>query len=230
MSVITLIGSMRNFDDFINVGRMMHMNGNIVLLPFKDNEEVIPEKRLKLYDKSIRSMIDMSSAVKVINKDFYIGKSTASEIRYAISKNKEISYTNYESIGGTYDHRLENKVVLCGSGKFKDVFKNVFKFLTINGFIVYTPSIFELQSQNVNFNQEILTSLDIIHESKILDSEYVVIINPDGYIGENTKKELDFAKKNNKKILYIKDPDGNIENEIGVSLLNKVLYLEEDQK
>ena len=36
-------------------------------------------------------------------------------------------------------------------------------------------------------------------------SDIIIIINVDGYIGETTKEEIEYAEKLNKEIIYLKD-------------------------
>lgn len=45
--------------------------------------------------------------------------------------------------------------------------------------------------------------LDDMHKQKIDMADEIFIINVGGYIGENTKKEIEYAKKHSKKISYL---------------------------
>ena len=45
--------------------------------------------------------------------------------------------------------------------------------------------------------------LDEVHKAKIADADIVFIINKDGYIGESTRSEIDWAEELNKKIEYL---------------------------
>ena len=47
---------------------------------------------------------------------------------------------------------------------------------------------------------EILSKL---HFEKIKISDAIYVVNVNGYIGEATKKEIEFAKSLNKEILYL---------------------------
>ena len=45
--------------------------------------------------------------------------------------------------------------------------------------------------------------LDRIHKEKIRMSDAIYVINKDGYIGESTKQEIEFAKEFGKEVLYM---------------------------
>ena len=44
--------------------------------------------------------------------------------------------------------------------------------------------------------------LDKIHRKKIDISDAIYVVNIDGYIGNSTKNEIEYAKKNNKEVIY----------------------------
>ena len=47
--------------------------------------------------------------------------------------------------------------------------------------------------------------LDEMHKQKIDMSDEIYVINVGGYIGESTKSEMEYAKKNGKKISYLEN-------------------------
>lgn len=47
--------------------------------------------------------------------------------------------------------------------------------------------------------------LDNLHRMKIDMSDAIYVINKDGYIGESTYGEIDWAKKHNKEIYFMED-------------------------
>ena len=90
-------------------------------------------------------------------------------------------------------------ITLIGSGKFIDKFKEVAEELTLQGNIVLTPAIFD----NHNFftdpskiTEEEHKIYDEIHEQKMLMSDYVLVVNENGYVGDNTRDEISFCKNN----------------------------------
>ena len=93
--IITLCGSIKFKDEFIGVQEKLTLDGNIVLTPnFFNNikKEDIDEKTKKMLDEMHKQKIDMSDEIYVINVGRYIGESTKSEIEYAKTKGKKISY------------------------------------------------------------------------------------------------------------------------------------------
>ena len=47
--------------------------------------------------------------------------------------------------------------------------------------------------------------LDEMHKQKIDMSDEIYVINVDGYIGESTKNEIQYAKVRGKRISYLED-------------------------
>lgn len=192
---ITLIGSMKFWDTFLETAEKLHREGNIVFLPIKDTSDNISEETMAVYDKLIREMIFSSDEVLVINVNKYIGKSTRSEINYAIENDIPVTYLEDGSLKIT---------TLCGSRKFQREFTEVFRDRTLRGEIVLTPTIFEFTEIQVEKMTEDEHNLqDNIHFTKIDMSDLVFIINPCGYIGEDTRKEIEYAKSIGKKIEYL---------------------------
>ena len=92
------------------------------------------------------------------------------------------------------------KVCLCGSTRFKETFFDVAKEFTLKGYIVTMPMVFIHRGDTVsNLDKDYL---DEVHKAKIADADLIYIINQDGYIGESTKKEIEWAQELNKKIEY----------------------------
>lgn len=90
--IITFCGSSRFRELFHQLASEYTMMGWIVLMPhcYYTNEER-PDLKDLLVDIH-RDMISMSDAILVVNKDGYIGESTANEIKFAQALNKEIRY------------------------------------------------------------------------------------------------------------------------------------------
>lgn len=198
--IVTLIGSMRFWDDILNTADKLEKEGIAVLIPYKSKEEVITPNLKDKLDKTIRLKIDVSNEVLVININDYIGKSVSSEIEYAKSKGIPVKYLV------PHDHKTQI-ITLCGSRRFIDKFKEVENKLTLEGNIVLTPSIFEFTEYEVaSFSDVQHSILDQIHESKILMSDKVLVINEGGYIGENTQQEINFCTVNNIETEFLEEP------------------------
>lgn len=92
-------------------------------------------------------------------------------------------------------------ITLCGSTKFKNEFEKIQKELTLKGNIVISVGCFNHSGDVVTKEQE--NMLKAMHRQKIDMSDEIFVINVDGYIGENTKSEIEYAEKNNKIVNYL---------------------------
>lgn len=96
--VITLCGSTKFKDEFMHVQKELTLAGNIVLsvgvfCHTEENSDEWANNGMKaMLDDMHKKKIDMADEIFVINKNGYIGKSTRSEINYAIATNKRIRY------------------------------------------------------------------------------------------------------------------------------------------
>ncbi len=102
--------------------------------------------------------------------------------------------------GGLYKSKMK-VITLCGSTRFKDDFEQINKELTLQGNIVISVAFFCHSGDVITENQKIL--LDKIHKSKIDIADTVYIINKNGYIGNSTKSEIEYAKSKGKEIIYM---------------------------
>ena len=101
-------------------------------------------------------------------------------------------------------------ITLCGSTKFKEEFMKVQKELTLKGNIVISVGLFGHSGDNEvweNMDEGTLTKtkemLDDMHKRKIDLSDEIFVINVNGYIGESTKSEIEYAKETGKKVNYL---------------------------
>lgn len=94
--VITLCGSTKFKDEFIEMQKILTLQGNIVLtvglFGHSGDNEVWELGVKEKMDDMHKQRIDMSDEIFVINVGGYIGESTKAEIEYARSKGKRIAY------------------------------------------------------------------------------------------------------------------------------------------
>ena len=94
--VITLCGSTKFKDDFLNEQKRLSLAGNIVisvgLFGHSGDNEVWTEGTKEMLDDMHKRKIDMADEIFVINKIGDIGSSTRSEIEYAIKTGKKVNY------------------------------------------------------------------------------------------------------------------------------------------
>ena len=102
------------------------------------------------------------------------------------------------------DNKKYNIITLCGSIKFKDKFIKVQEKLTLEGNIVLTPNFFN-NIKKEEIDEKTKKMLDEMHRQKIDMSDAIFVINVNGYIGESTKNEIEYAKSKNKEILYLEN-------------------------
>ena len=99
-------------------------------------------------------------------------------------------------------------ITLCGSTRFKDLFNEWNTKLTLKGNAVFSCGCWFQQEGDIgknlpNIDLDTKKRLDIIHKFKILRSDAIFVLNKDGYIGESTKSEIDYARKHKKEIMYL---------------------------
>lgn len=95
-------------------------------------------------------------------------------------------------------------ITLCGSTKFQFEFLSVAQKLTLKGNVVLYPAFFS-QSDNIQISDKQKEVLDKVHLKKIDLADEIIVINKYGYIGKSTNKEIEYAKKHNKKVNYLYD-------------------------
>ncbi|MBO7603100.1 MAG: hypothetical protein J6S97_01640 [Bacteroidales bacterium] len=94
--VITLCGSTRFKEQFLEAQKRLTLAGNIVisvgLFGHSGDDEVWTDGIKEMLDDMHKRKIDMADGIYVINVGGYIGQSTRSEIEYARSHGKTIEY------------------------------------------------------------------------------------------------------------------------------------------
>ena len=94
-------------------------------------------------------------------------------------------------------------VTLCGSTKFKEEFIEVQKYLTLAGNIVISVGLFSHSGDNEVWTDNVKEMLDDMHKRKIDMADEIFVINVNGYIGESTQNEIDYAQATGKKVKYL---------------------------
>ena len=98
-------------------------------------------------------------------------------------------------------------ITLCGSTKFKDEFIKAQKELTLKGYIVISPCLFAQSGDKEALNDDIREMLDDMHKRKIDMSDAIMVIDVGDYIGESTKKEIEYAKSQGKFVYFYNHPE-----------------------
>jgi hypothetical protein len=108
--VITLCGSTRFKEAFMEETKRLTLEGNIVIsvgcFGHSGDDEVWTTDTKAMLDDMHKRKIDMADEIFVINKDGYIGASTRSEIMYAESMGKKVRYLEPSAL----DKVIQNKI------------------------------------------------------------------------------------------------------------------------
>jgi len=96
-------------------------------------------------------------------------------------------------------------ICLCGSAKFYKLFEEYNYKFTLEGYIVLSIGYNTKSDKGLEITEEQKKMLDELHKRKIDLADEVFIINKDGYIGESTRSEIEYANKKEKNINYMED-------------------------
>lgn len=88
-------------------------------------------------------------------------------------------------------------VCICGSMRFVAEIRVANRDLTLAGAIVVAP---EEVNQVVSGEQKV--ALDALHRHKIDLADRVLVVNPGGYVGESTRREIDYARATGKPVSF----------------------------
>ena len=88
-------------------------------------------------------------------------------------------------------------VCICGSARFADEMRAANRDLTFAGVIVVAPG---EAGELVTSEQK--TVLDALHLRKIDLADRVLVVNPGGYVGESTSREIDYAQAAGKPVSF----------------------------
>jgi len=97
-------------------------------------------------------------------------------------------------------------VCLCGSTRFKDAFIDAQRRETLAGRIVLSVGLFG-HEEAMDMDGPVKAMLDELHMRKIDMSDEVLILNFGGYIGESTRRELEYARSRGKRVRFL-EPEG----------------------
>ena len=97
-------------------------------------------------------------------------------------------------------------ITLCGSTKFKDAFIEAQKQLTLKGYIVISVGLFGHSGDDEVWNDGVKEMLADMHKRKIDMADEIMVIDVDGYIGESTESEIEYAKSKGKFISFYSNP------------------------
>lgn len=95
-------------------------------------------------------------------------------------------------------------ITVCGSYKFKKEMIEIAEKMTLKGNCIITPNDLTKTDKD-SYTEEEIIMIDKMHKEKIKISDAILVVNVNGYIGNSTKSEIEYAKSLNKEILYYTD-------------------------
>ena len=100
-------------------------------------------------------------------------------------------------------------ITLCGSTRFKDKINEVNANLTMCGNLVISLGVFghtDMPAMDWETDGTSLKiGLDRLHRQKIDLADEVYVVNVGGYVGESTRREIEYATKLGKPVRYLED-------------------------
>lgn len=88
-------------------------------------------------------------------------------------------------------------VCICGSARFVDEMRAAIRELTLAGVIVVAPG--EIDGPVSADDKAVL---DAVHLRKIDLADRVLVVNPGGYVGESTAREIAYARGAGKPVSF----------------------------
>ncbi|MFV4912718.1 hypothetical protein PFZ49_03945 [Microbacterium lacticum] len=88
-------------------------------------------------------------------------------------------------------------VCICGSSRFVEAMREANRALTLSGIIVLAPG-----EMNGTVSEDEKAVLDALHFRKIDLADRILVVNPGGYIGESTSREIAYARAAGKPVSF----------------------------
>ena len=96
---------------------------------------------------------------------------------------------------------MEIKVItICGSMRYSKKMMKIAEELELKEGYAVIQCVYNVDGQK--YEGIDASILDKIHTKKIDISDAIYVVNIDGYIGNSTKNEIEYAKNNGKKVIY----------------------------
>jgi len=96
-------------------------------------------------------------------------------------------------------------ITVCGSLKFYKEMMEITEKVELEGNCMLVPIFNPSRPTKDDFTQEEALMLDKMHKERIKLADAILVINIDGYIGNSTSKEIEFAKSLGKEVIYYTD-------------------------
>ena len=91
-------------------------------------------------------------------------------------------------------------VTICGSMRFSEEMKKIAFDLELEKGYLVIQCVYN--TDNIELNEDEINLMSKVHFNKIDISDAIYVVNIDGYIGESTRNEINYAEKTGKRIIY----------------------------
>ena len=95
-------------------------------------------------------------------------------------------------------------ITLCGSMRFREEIERLGAELTMAGHVVLAPIALD-PSTELDADQRAL--LGRIHLQKVAMADEVLVVNVGGYVGEDTRREIAYARSRGTAVSYLEPQD-----------------------
>lgn len=96
-------------------------------------------------------------------------------------------------------------ITVCGSLKFYKEMMEITEIMELQGNCILVPIYNPNRPNKDTFTEEEALMLDKMHKEKIKLADAILVVNVDGYIGNSTRNEINYARSLNKEIIYYTD-------------------------
>lgn len=105
-------------------------------------------------------------------------------------------------------HFFPRVVCLCGSTRFYKDYQQAYFEETMKGHIVLSVGFYphaseEVHGHTIGITAEQKWKLDELHKRKIDMSAEILVLDVEGYIGDSTRSEIDYARMRGKRVRYL---------------------------
>lgn len=91
-------------------------------------------------------------------------------------------------------------ITICGSMRYSKEMMKIAEELELKKSYAVIQCVYNIDGQR--YEGVDASILDKIHRKKIDISDAIYVVNIDGYIGNSTKNEIQYAKDNGKEVIY----------------------------
>lgn len=144
------------------------------------------------------------AGVRIVGHDWHPDERGALKVRCGLTKAERAALA-----APGIDHTLRPKVVcLCGSTRFWEAFRDEGLRLTLEGVIVLSigvaaPISMAYANPDTNEGREQKRQLDNLHKRKIDLADEILVLNVNGYIGDSTRSEIEYARKIGRPVRWL---------------------------